>query len=286
MLALNWMSFLSSTLNKYLEPAKMDEQLIFGFREEWQDFRVRHERFLERFPHVLDALGTAFTKTGYKFRPIDKFVHFYGRLCWEDFSEVLLCCGNGYGIGALKLVRSLYEKAITLWYLNDNPEKLKDFMAYRALSRFKEMTAIEEAFGKGTVPKKYLTEVKERRDKECDDGRTGSHWSGLNFVAMAKTTGNLGKWIYNGYYLPLRHAHGTIDSLSERLEVTEGGGISFNSKAQRGRADDALKIANCTILEVLKVQEKRFQIPVLKEKLEICEQELQYIYRDNSADTA
>jgi hypothetical protein len=40
--------------------------------------------------------------------------------------------------------------------------------------------------------------------------RLNQTWNKLDFVSMAKTTGDLGDLIIPGYYLPLRHAHPTF----------------------------------------------------------------------------
>jgi hypothetical protein len=67
-----------------------DRQLIFGVPDEWKDFERRHFCFFARFPHLRDALNTAFIRTGTSSTAIDKFVFLYGRLCSEDFLK--LCC--------------------------------------------------------------------------------------------------------------------------------------------------------------------------------------------------
>ena len=46
--------------------------------------------------------------------PIDRVLFWLGNVCREDFSEILLLAANGYGIGALKLFRGLYERVVTL----------------------------------------------------------------------------------------------------------------------------------------------------------------------------
>jgi hypothetical protein len=66
-----------------------DKQLIFGNPEEWKDFEQRHLLFFERYPHLRQALHTAFLRQGETAEPIDRFVFFYGRLCCEDFFEIL-----------------------------------------------------------------------------------------------------------------------------------------------------------------------------------------------------
>jgi len=132
-------------------PEESKEQLICGIPEEWEDFHKRHALFYERFPHLRDALNTAFIRKGSSTEPIDRFVFLYGRLCCEDFFEVLLCCGNGYGHAALKLLRSLYERAVTLEYLHRNPNELDDFLDYHEVQEHKLLTSIEKTFGEGTI---------------------------------------------------------------------------------------------------------------------------------------
>jgi hypothetical protein len=53
--------------------------------------------------------------------PEDRTVFVLGRLCMEDFFEIIQLAGNGYGFGALKLVRSLYERAVTMAFLSGQP---------------------------------------------------------------------------------------------------------------------------------------------------------------------
>ena len=75
-------------------------RLTIGSPEEWKYFEAHNLLFFERYPHLRDALHTAFIRTASLSEPIEKFVFLYGRLCSEDFFEVLLCSGNGYGRAA------------------------------------------------------------------------------------------------------------------------------------------------------------------------------------------
>ena len=267
-----------------------NSELVFGFPAEWRDFHKRHALFLERFPHFEDALKTAFIRSSDIVEPIDKFVFLYGRLCAEDFFEVLLCCGNGYGAAGMKLVRTLYERAITLRYLHDNPDKLDDFLDYFHVARFKEWVAIKDTFGKDVLPEEKVNDVEAQfkimKEKymvtdceECKTTRLNHTWSKLDFVAMAKRTGGLGTLIVPGYYMPMRHAHSTLAALFARLETTKTGGLSFSPEGQRDIADQALMTAQNTMFAVLRVQEERFKIPGLQGKIDICEQDFLEMYR-------
>ena len=267
-----------------MQSANPDVPLVFGFREVWAFFQEQHQLFLDRYSNLKDAIETAFSWTSKEAKPIEKFVHIYGRLCVEDFFEVLLCCGNGYGAAALKLLRSLYEHTVTLRYLQDNPEMLDDFYDYHAVSHNKELTVIEEAFGKDAFLEKsqYFAGVRERYEsvkdnfkvtacRECGTERINHTWNKLDFVSMAKKTEILGKLLFAGYYMPIRHAHASFASLEKRLATTETGGLSFSPTAQRGSASAALITAHEVLLEVLKIQGERFKLPGLEGKIKVCE---------------
>jgi hypothetical protein len=260
-------------------PETVSQKFSCGFPEEWEDFEQRHRLFLERFPNIVAALNTAFIRTATLSEPIDKFVFFYGRLCCEDFFEVGLCCGNGYGAAALKLVRSLYERAVTLRYLHEHPKEFDDFWAYHHVAAHKFLVPVDETFGKDALSAEMrakveaeFEEVKERfmvtACEECGTKRLNHTWSKLDFVSMCKKTGVIGRLIIPGYYMPLRHAHATVGSLLSRLEDDEVEGISFAPTAQRKEADDALMTAQNIIVDILNVQEERFKIPGLSEQIQ------------------
>src|SRR5262249_17584268 len=50
--------------------------------------------------------------------------------CLKEFEEICLLCGNGYGTGAMKLLRSFYERTITLSYLSKNSKRIQEFIDY------------------------------------------------------------------------------------------------------------------------------------------------------------
>jgi|SRR5579859_958492 len=267
------------------------EQLIFGFRGEWRDFHQRHALFLERFHHLQEALDTTFLRTGHFAEAIDKFIFMYGRLCCEDFFEILLCSGNGYGQAATKLVRGLYERAVTLLYLQEHPEYMEDFLDFHHISQRKLLLAIKETMGGDVIPEEVSADVEQRYQElkekfmvthcaTCGTKRLNHTWNKLDFVATAKKT-TLWQIIVPGYYLPLRQAHSTVGSLFSRLEETEGGGVGFIPTAQRDAADDALAMAHNILLLVLGVQEERFKVPNLKEQLAVCKQDLMDILKSS-----
>jgi Family of unknown function (DUF5677) len=134
----------------------MAEKITFGRPVEQQNFSELHHLFFERFPNLQTALNIAFLRQETTTGMADMVVFFLGRVCVEDFMEILLLCGNGYGTGAMKLVRGMYERAVTARYLHLHPEQVHDFLVYR-VNAHRTAQAIENVFGSG-----QLSEVKVR----------------------------------------------------------------------------------------------------------------------------
>ena len=118
--------------------------------------------------------------------------------CADEFQEILLLCGNGFGSGAQKLLRGLYERAITAHYLHEHPDAAElyihfsDVHNYRRLHMWREVEKsadpkLEEDFQNAKI--KY-EEVKEKYQisvcKKCGTKRVNQTWTKLDFVSMAK----------------------------------------------------------------------------------------------------
>jgi hypothetical protein len=259
---------------------KQSPVLAFGYPEEGEKFQQRHPLWAERFENLVRAIDLAFTRMQIMSGPEDKVVYIYGRMCAEDFMEILLVCGNGYGAAGMKLLRSMYEHTVTLRYLHDHPDEIGAFMDYHHVQQYKLMRPILETFGKDALPSDTVADVvrnytRLKEDfmitdcKTCGTKRLNHMWNKMDFVSLAKKTGAIGTLIVPGYFLPLRHAHSTFGGMSERLEI-EDDHIGFQSESQPEMADQALNVAHNCILAVLEVQNERFDIDGLKEQLQIC----------------
>ncbi len=264
-------------------------ELTFGFPDEWDSFRNRHTVFLERFPNLKQAFDIAYIREFSSVEPIDRFVMMFGRLCSEDFFEILLLCGNGYGTAASRLLRSLWEKAVTLEHLDAHPEELQDFYDYHHVAQRKLYTSIRKTLGDSAIPAQIVAEneadfeqVKNKflitDCKKCDTKRINHTWNKSNIVDMAKKTGILGTIINEGYYIPMANTHSTMFSLMQRLEKTGSGSIGFNPDSQRKDADSTLRVAHLIELEILKVQNRRYKLPGLEEQIDECEKDWIQIY--------
>jgi hypothetical protein len=268
--------------NKY--DVVMDQHSAFGHPEQWADFRQRNQLFLSRFATLLDAFETAFNRDPELNSGADRAVFFLGRMCLDDFAEILTLAENGYGLGAIKLVRGLYERAVISSFLMSHPQDADAFWDSRFVSRHKTLGAYvgggtpDEAWIEAADRAKTDYRGAKKQYESVDDKRTGRKstdiWPKLDFVTMAKATGDLGKLLGQAYYVPLNHAHGTAEGVMTRLKRTASDEIEFDSSAQPGWADTAVQLAHAIVIQVLEVQQKHFGLSDLIEQIEACANDL------------
>jgi Family of unknown function (DUF5677) len=279
---------------------RMDDPIIFGYREEWAAFGKRNKEFLEKFPHLEATIKLCYEPRRTLNEPIDKVVLFMGRTCVEDFTELLMCCGNGCGRAAQILLRSLYERAVTLRYLHEHPECVTDFLDYNDVQARKFAKAVEEAYKgiEGREPiypsdvreeiEERFLEVKDRfmRTLSCPDcgaevEKRLNHTWGLDFASMANKT-DLARLKAFCYDEALAQAHPTVASFIRRMQH-EDGGVSFREGSQPELVDKTLRLAHSVILNTLLVQSERFETPGLKEQIDRCYADYMAIWRDEKA---
>jgi hypothetical protein len=254
---------------------------LYGFADAATAFDQRHPHWRVAMTRLHGIINLAFTRSlGVPANDIDKFVYFYGNLVAEDFMELFLMAVNGYGYGALKLLRAMYEHSVTLKYLHDNPDKLQSFMNYDAVQWHKVVKQFADTFGTdnplsaeaiANAEQRYI-EVKEEFTVKCcnSKGCTGkrvNHTWGIDFVSMAKKAGAIGKIILQGYYVPMRHTHSTFSAMATRLEKGEGQ-LGFQRESPPIIADSALMAAHSCVLAALEIQKERFNIPGLEEGIQ------------------
>jgi Family of unknown function (DUF5677) len=254
---------------------------FYGFPDECKKFEQRHPVWNEIMGNLVKAMNLAFTRVEAMEGVADKLVYFFGRIVLEDFMEITLVCYHGYGVAASKLVRSMYEYAVTLRYLHEHPNEAETFMAYHLVQQDKLVSRMIETFGESILPADQIVEIRSKAAAVKEDFmvpifdhpgakmRLNHSWNKLDFVAMAKRTGELGTLIIPGYYMPMRHAHPTFGGLGERLEVVDGR-MGLIAEAQPKIVDRSLMTAHNCILNALNVQGSHFKIEGLEEAMQVC----------------
>jgi hypothetical protein len=246
-------------------------EITLGLCDEWHAFLERHPRFAEKLQFLCKTLHIAFIREVEIFEPADQVVFFLGRLCVEDFMEILLLCGNGYGIGGMKLLRGLFERAVTLGYVARKPDKAEQFLEYHYVHQGKQFNHANEVFPMNehlspeqieqiqSAYKRTKEKYQEVLCRKCGTTRTRFSWSELDLRSMAREAG-LSKLYPQCYYDPTLQAHATVSSLTARMKLRGNGQVTFDEGAQREKADLALIGAHNIVLYVLDVVNRYFKM--------------------------
>lgn len=268
----------------------------YGYPEEWAAFSDSHQEFLKRFKNIETAVGVAFQRIHQTTEPLEKTLYFQGRLIVEEFMEILLLCGNGYGIGAQKLVRGMYERAVSTRYLMNHPEEIDNFLDFHRVADYKFLIAIEQSMGTDVFSLEQAAKIRSDYEtvkgqfmvsdcKTCGTFRMNHTWSKVDIVSMARKTENLWPLILPGYYMPMREAHSTVGAIFSRIDpeaAKKNEGLIFDGELQRDRAHTALFTAHVILLEALELQREFFKIEELAPIMQTCIADYTEIWKDGS----
>ncbi|MGO9636449.1 MAG: hypothetical protein ACLPSO_00725, partial [Terracidiphilus sp.] len=114
--------------------------------------------------------------------------------------------------------------------------------------------------------------------KRCGTKRINNTWNKLDFVSMAKETGDLGILLAQAYYEPLNLAHSTAEAFWLRLTLSEAGDLGFDPGPQPKDADRALQLAHAILIVLLQVQQRHFKMSNLVELINVCVRDFEDIW--------
>jgi hypothetical protein len=246
----------------------MDE-LVVGNPKEWQPFAVRHPLLIERLGNLTDALNTIMNRRWTDDERVDTIIFVAGHMAVDDFMEIVTLCGNSEGHGAMKVLRSMFERVVTLRYLHAHPDEFERYYKYYWVSKRKMAHAIENTFQKGLIPKDRMQEIEDNYNKvkdeykmtlceKCGTTRPGIAWSPKDMVTMAKEVG-MGLQLVSSYYMPLDEAHPNVKGMADRVDIRDGR-IIVKERLDRELSDRALIAAHLLTLQALEVQVERFKL--------------------------
>jgi hypothetical protein len=270
-------------------------EIRFGCPDEAEAFQKRHPEFIQNLQQLYDTMNKIFIremKSSGTSGPADKVVFYLGRLAVEDFNEIILLCGNGFGFGGMKILRGLYEGAVTLIYISENPDKAEGFLDYMHVHRGKFLNHARDVF---TLEKLGLSdyeaaEIQESYErvkdkfqvpvcKKCGTTRINNSWSELDTLSMAKKTGIKDLYV-PCFFHPTLHIHSTAVSLCSRLKPKAGGGLTFIDGPQYKIVDFSMNCAHSLMLSVLLAVNAYFKMG-LQEEIEKRFEEFKIIWGKN-----
>ena len=123
----------------------------FGETEQSKAFFERNPKFWPAFERVMTLTNRAFGREWRAANRMEDVVYNLGETCRRDFLEIAFLAANGHGVAAVKLLRGLYERAVTLEYIRRNPDKAERFVRYGVIQESKVIRAAIDAVGEDGV---------------------------------------------------------------------------------------------------------------------------------------
>jgi hypothetical protein len=169
-----------------------------------------------------------------------------------------LLCGNGYGIGALQLVRGMFERQVTATYLSKYPKEVDDFVDYTFVHKRKLFNQFKTTYrDRPDIIKRFVSDQQmekieadfksvKKRFMKVDCEKCGTEgpmysWHKLDPTAMA-LKGEIGQegLAFYQYFRPTLLNHSTFLSVDIRIKETPDGFVYDSKGAQRKYVAEAL----------------------------------------------
>ena len=254
-------------------------------------FWDRNPKFFSAFTHLVNLTNKCFGRTLNPRNRVEDLGFDLGETCRQDFFEIVFLGVNGHGIGAQKLLRGLYERAVALEYIRTHPKKAEKFVRYAAVQEFKiarkTMAVVaQEQFdiavaGVGTSFEKikalYDTiapEFQITKRSKCKTKETAFSWD-IDIASMVNTIGEPYTNLYlSCYSIPTLHIHATLASASSRESIEE-----TREERKIHDAEVSLIMATLTFLSVIRSQNKIFSL-ALDDEIQECYREVSEVWQN------
>ncbi len=262
----------------------------------WGVVGDRFPRFAEVLPGLLRTARGLTNRTVQTGSLADRVVFTLANIATEDFLEILVLAREGYGIGGLEVLRSLYERTVTLVYLSKNPQEAETFLAYLPIVQRKILNNAREV---GQLPllnlsceqiaeiervyERVKSDFEETLCKKCGSKRPRISWSSLDLASMARKADPGLFELYTTLYLyPTLHSHSTIPSVLSRVGLYGPGHFRYRTEAQPEHVRAALIGGHNLMLRVLRALNSYFSLNANGE-LEMCMVDFKKAWPDPTA---
>jgi len=258
--------------------AEGDQHAIIGSPAKWSALQQAHPDFLDAIPGLKALFEAVFIRALSDPTQVDRHVFYLGRLAVEDFSEIFVCCGNGYGIAGRKLLRGLYEKAATGWYLHNHPAEAAHFENHWHIQIERLARKVREVIGEDVIPQAEWDQLQrnaaEVRDgfmvpvcEKCGTTRLNHSWTRTDFVSMAREHPLLRVEVLPAYLETLPHVHASFGGILQRLDF-DGEGVTFADESPMHVAEEVLMCAHALVLCASELQIAHFSLQHLAGQLQ------------------
>jgi hypothetical protein len=203
----------------------------------------------------------------------ERLIFFLGRMIVDELGEILIRSGNGYGFGAYKIVRGMYERVVTAIYIAKDPAEARKFALQSTIDKFKLWERTVAAFpemakqctgeqvrslkAESDVARKAL---REPVCKKCGQPMPDAPWTRKGLDAMAREVDDGLYRLYGQFYLEgTAQSHANSLGLERRLKRSERGGWTYKDTSE-DEGKFALNLGHSLVLTTLKLQNEYFRL--------------------------
>jgi len=229
-----------------------------GRKSEEKYFIETYESFFDSLEELLRVANTIYDQEPILNNDADKAIYFMGRCCLEDFNEILLLATHGYGIGALKILRGMYERVVDCAYLNKNPSEAEAYLQFSWVNRKKSLDHLRLA-GSSFLPEKaIIDEIMQKYEEAKTYLYSKDKWCKHGLLERAKVA-ELDKLYVLASFIPTMHIHSNPLAFETRMTAI-GEDVSFDAGARRQEAKHAISQAHLLLITLLDHVQDRFKM--------------------------
>jgi hypothetical protein len=235
-------------------PAK----ITFGFPEFWNAAVQEFSAFFKDSETIVNLVNTICSRAVIALEThrtkLTMIIYPMVRANANTFTEVVTLVGNGCGLGAMRLSRSMFESCVFAEYLRRNPAEVDDFRDYGFVLAWKRYQQLLKAGAAKAVEAKtidYLEQNFKRVEGRFRDknGRLRNHWHKKSIAQMATELDMRGQYEL-AYSLASSIHHTNFEGLRAQMEL-QGSEASIQQPPSIKWLGQALTAAHSYLLQAL-----------------------------------
>jgi hypothetical protein len=189
------------------------EIVSFGFEDFWPQASKEYADVFPVLSKLVDLMNELLAAADMKRNgELELSVSCLTRMTGFGMNDVMLLCGNGSGIGAMKIVRGMFETSLIAEYLRRNPSEVSDYVEFGPVLAWRRLQ---------TLPEKELKSLTAEEVKELEGeynsvrarftnskGKLRNQWTTKSFGQMSEELGRSDQYdLVYGVACSLHHAN-------------------------------------------------------------------------------